>query len=204
MNVSLLLTLLGKYGLFIWGFPPPSTLLSPCVRIRLHRLKMLGRHTEITDKGPSHCTHSRYVIVDQVRSASRLAPALATETRRPMETTITLYPRAVSHYNLFFGNRGKRESSPYLYPQRKTPIIIDLLVLLACRRHSMGSGMSSIQRSIIVLGIAVPRNQLHCEKQCPPLTGDQDFSIGMHWKNVERHPATNQAAFKVPTTQSAT
>lgn len=51
---------------------------------------MLGRHTEMTDKGPSHCTNSRYVIVDQVRSASRVAPALARETRRPMETTITL------------------------------------------------------------------------------------------------------------------
>ena len=92
INVSFLLTLLEKYGLFIWLFPPPSTLLNPCVRIRLHRLKMLGRHTETTDKGPSHCTHSRYVIVDQVRSASRLAPAFATETRRPIETTITLLP----------------------------------------------------------------------------------------------------------------
>ena len=68
----------------------------------------------------------------------------------------------------------------------------------------MGSGMSSMQRSIIVLGIAVPRNQLHCEKQCPSLAGDQDFSIGMHWNKVERHPAMNQAAFNDPMTQSAT
>ena len=204
MNVLLLLTRLEKYGLFIWVFSPPSTFLSPCVRIRLHRWKMLGRHTEATDKGPSHCTHSIYVIVDQVRSASRLAAALATATRRPMETTITLLPRTVSHYNLLFGIRGKRENSPYLYPQRKTPVIIDFLVLLACRRHSMGSGMSSMQRSIIVLGIAIPRNQLHCEKQCPRLSGGQDFSIGMHWNNVERHAATSQAAFMVPTTQSAT
>lgn len=51
---------------------------------------MLGRHTEVTDKGPSHWTHSIYVMVDQVRSFSRVPTALAIETRRPMETTMTL------------------------------------------------------------------------------------------------------------------
>lgn len=90
MNVLLLSTLPGRYGLSNWLFPLLSTLRRPCVWISLPRLKMLGRHTEMTDKGPSHCTHSRYVTVDQVRSASRVGPALEIAMRRPMETTITL------------------------------------------------------------------------------------------------------------------
>lgn len=83
-------------------------------------------------------------------------------------------------------------------------MIINLLVLLACRRHSIGSGMSSMQKSTVVLGIAVPRNKLHCEMQRPCSTDVQDFSIGLHRNNVERDAATNQAAFNVLTTQSAT
>lgn len=83
-------------------------------------------------------------------------------------------------------------------------MVISFLVLLACSRHSMGSGISSMQRSITVLEIAVPRNQGGCEKQWPPSTVVHDFLTGTHWSKVERNPASSQAAFKAPTTRSAT
>lgn len=83
-------------------------------------------------------------------------------------------------------------------------MVISFLVLLAFSRHSMGSGMSSTQRSITVLQIAVPRNQGGCEKQWPPSTVVHAFLTGTHWNKFERNAATSQAAFKALTTQSAT
>ena len=106
--------------------------------------------------------------------------------------------------NARFRSETARHSLPYLYPMRKTPGNISLLVLLACSRQSMGNGMRSMQRSIKVLGIAVPRNQGGCEKQWPQLTVVQDFSTGTHWNKVEKNAARSQAALKAPTTRRAT
>lgn len=54
-----------------------------------------------------------------------------------------------------------------------------------------------------MLGIAVPKNQLHCTIQVDPGTTSQAALMGVHWKMVLTKLESSHLVFNVPTVYSA-
>ena len=85
----------------------------------------------------------------------------------------------------------------------ESPAVKSFLCLLVRKPHDVASGMTGMQRLMIMLGKAASRNQLHCEKQWPPSAFDHAFSADVHRNMVEIQAKMSRAALRLPTVQKS-